>query len=271
MQETDAERTEKTGFPPITGIYLNSTIVSAEQESGRCGNLPAGSICAMERTIGFINKVVNHEPMTGGCNEENCDQAIKRNAAFLRHQGKAVTARDFEDIVYSGVRNILQVKCFSGRNENGEKMPGHITLAVLPEGGIGGDIHFEYTKENIYQSLMPHIDRRVYDEGRLHIVEPEWILMKVYATIVVKDSMRLYQLKEKITQRINGFIHPVTGNFDGSGWKIGTLPSVLQIQNACSQMEEICYIKNLSLKDETGFGIYALGIGGEQEIEILSM
>lgn len=258
-------------FPVITGIYLNSTTALAQKKSGREGNLPAGAIDTMERNIGFINKVTNYESVTGGCDKENGKQAVKRYAAFLRHQDRAVTARDYEDIVYSQIRNVLQVKCFPGRNENGEKVPGHITLAVLPEEGMETGVHFEYVKENMLQCLLPHIDQRLYDEGRLHIVQPERIILQVCMKVMVDNFVRTYQLKEKINQKINSFLHPVTGNFDGQGWKIGTVPSVLQIENACSQIEEILYIKDISLKDETDFGLYVLGIGGKHEIEVIAV
>lgn len=267
IQETEVDVQE--GFPLITGIYLNSTPVLAMQESGKEGNLPAYSVNMMERNIGFINKVTNYESMSGGCDKESGKQAVKRYASFLRHQNRAVTARDFEDIVYSQIRNILQVKCFPGRNEKGERTPGHITLAVLPESGNESGIHFEYIKEDIMQCLLPHMDRQLYERGRLHIVEPERVILQVYMTVTVEDSVKICQLKEKIIRKINSFLNPVTGNFDGQGWKIGTVPTIMQIENACGQMEEVLYVNNVSLKDETGFGNYVLGIGGKHEIEVI--
>lgn len=267
----EAEGNMREEFPLITGIYLNSVPVQAKGESGKEGNLPADSVSIMERNIGFINKVTNYESMYGGCDKENGSQAVKRFASFLRHQNRAVTARDFEDIVYSQIRNILQVKCFPGRNENGDKIPGHITLAVLPESGTEQGIHFEYVKEDIMQCLLPYMDRQLYEGGRLHIVEPEWAKLQVYMTVTAEDSVKFGQLKEKIIRKINTFLDPVTGNFDSQGWKIGTMPTVMQIENACGQMEEILYINNISMKEETGFGMYVLGTGGEHEIEVISV
>ena len=267
VRERDGKENQGRGFPVITGIYINSTAVAAGEGSGKSGNLPAGAITDMERGIGFINRVTNREAMTGGCDGENREQAVRRMAAFLRHWGRAVTAADFEDIVLHGVRNLLQVRCFSGRNEKGDRMPGHITLAVLPETEEGRC--FEYVRERIYRCLLPHMDRRLYDEGRLHIVKPEWVSMKLYMAVVAKDSVRPFQLREKLIQRINAFLDPVTGNFDGTGWRIGFLPSVLQIENLCSQMEEILYVKHISLKDESSEGCYVLAAGGEHEIEMI--
>lgn len=268
VRERDGKENAGRGFPVITGIYINSTTAATGMGSGKSGNLPAGAITQMERSIGFINGVTNYDVMAGGCDGENSEQAARRMAAFLRHRGRAVTAADFEDIVLHEIRNLLQVRCFSGRNEKGDRVPGHITLAVLPE--TEEEKHFEYVRERVYQCLLPHIDRRIYDEGRLHIVKPEWVSMKLYMEVVAKDSVRPFQFREKLIQRINAFLNPVTGNFDGTGWRIGLLPSVLQIENLCSQMEEILYVKHISLKDESLGGCYILGAGGEHEIEIIA-
>lgn len=88
-------------------------------------------------------------------------------------------------------------------------------------------------------------------------------------TVVAKGSSRQFPLREKLIQKINTFLDPVTGNFDGTGWKIGVLPSVLQIENLCSQVEEILYVKHISLKDESPSGCYVLGAGGNHEIEMI--
>lgn len=269
VQETEEKVSQCTDFSRITGIYINSTAVCAGKKSGANGNLLPEMIQTMDRSIGYINKVTNYRAMAGGYDEETMEQAVKRVASALRHQERAVTAKDYEDVVKSSVRNILQVRCFPGRDAEGKKAPGHITLTVLPEKKRDYNQYFENMKEDIYQCLLPHMNQQIYQEKRLHIVEPEWISLNLYMTIVARDSRHLYQLKEKINQRINAFLDPVSGNFDGKGWKIGTLPTMLQIQNLCSQMEEILYVKNISLKDEGHKSCYVLGIGGEHEIEVI--
>ncbi|MDE6433946.1 MAG: baseplate J/gp47 family protein [Lachnospiraceae bacterium] len=264
--ETDPKG--KIHLPSVREVHMNSTAVKALEESGELGNLPAFALHTMERNIGYINKVTNYEAITGGCNEEQTKQAEKRIAASFRHQKRAVTTKDFEDIVYSEMRSILQIRCFNGRDEKGEKAPGHITLVVLLE--KEAQMYFDTIKEDIYKCLEPYMDCRLYKEGRIHIVEPEWYSIEVYMTAAANERVKRHLLKEKICRQLQAFIHPVTGNFGGTGWRIGTVPSALQIQNACNQMEEIFYIEHISLREEYPPGIYALGIGGEHEIEIIT-
>lgn len=46
-------------------------------------------------------------------------------------------------------------------------------------------------------------------------------------------------------EKLESFINPLTGNFDGKGWAIGTLPNGVQLKNAISDVQGILYIKNI--------------------------
>ena len=254
-------------LPPIEGIYMNSVAVTAVSGSGSLGNLPAGAVNSLEKSIGFISKIENAEAMSGGYDAERTEQAVKRNASVLRYRGRAVTSGDFEDLVAGTVRNIRQVRCFSGRDALGQRQPGHITLAVLPQ---EGETHFEQIRRNVLECLLPNMDDQLYREGRLHVVEPSWVSIQVYMTVIAEASAKSYLLREKIRERIREFLHPVSGNFDRTGWKIGTLPTAVQIANACSQMEEILYIRHISLDQEAEGGLYVLGRSDRHKIEIIT-
>ncbi len=252
-------------YPRLKGIHINSAEVIAEPGSGSLGNLPAGALNTLERSIGFVNKVENKEALAGGFDWEQTHEAIRRNAAAFRHRDRAVTARDIEDIVIGGVRNILQVKCFSGYNERGEKVPGHITLVVLPQ---QGELYFERIQKNVSDCLAPYIHDQLLLEGRLHIVEPAWVPLKAHMTISASSSANHYRLKEEIKEHLNNFLSPLTGNFDKKGWEIGTVPTCIQLENACKQLKGVKYIKHISMDFGAEVGIYALGTGKEHEIII---
>lgn len=256
------------GFMDIQDILPDSVMAFAGQESGRHGNVKAGAVHIMERSIGFINKVTNSREFIGGCDKEDIVHAKIRNASSLRHLERAVTVKDFEDIVYGNIRNVRQVKCFSGKNEKGEKAPGHITVAVLFD--KEEEHYFNQRREEIRKFLTLYTSEQLWQEGRIHIVKPEKVGLKVYVTVVIEPSAKHYRVKEKIKKRINDFIDPVTGNFDGKGWSIGELPSAMQVQNICNQIEEVVYVKSTSLKEETGRGTYSLGTADEHEIEIFT-
>lgn len=259
-----AEDGEVSSFQEIKDLVLNSVRATAKSESGSRGNLEAGKINRTAENIGFINQVINREAFAGGCDREEPEHAGRREASWLRHRNRAVTKRDFEDIVYGGVRSILQVKCFPGRDEKGNRAAGHITLAVLTE----GEVQFSEKKKEILECLRPCMSRLLLEEHRLHIIRPQRVAVKGHLSVVIPEEEKQYRVREKLKQRICDFIHPVTGNFDGKGWEIGVLPTAMQIQNACSQVKGVSYIRHISLEWEQDRGLYALGASGNHEIEI---
>lgn len=62
---------------------------------------------------------------------------------------------------------------------------------------------------------------------------------------MVESFDEVFRMKKQVLERLDQFINPLTGNFDGTGWTIGTLPNMLQIKNAISDIQGIQYIKNI--------------------------
>ncbi len=229
------------------------------------GNLPAGAGWAPEKSLDFIEKTENIMAVSGGLDAETEDEAAKRSAGELRHGRRAVTAGDYEAVVRRGVRGLLRVRCFPGRDGAGKKAPKHITLAVLPR---EGEMGFESIRENITDCLRPCMECGLYEWGRLHIVEAERVSVKVRALLSAKSALKDFGMKQKIEDAINAFLDPVTGYFDGRGWRIGTLPTVDQISSAIGRLDKRLYVRRVSLENE-GRGPYALAAAGKHEIEIL--
>ncbi len=252
-------------FQEIQDIIINSVRASAETGSGSRGNLDARQINRTAENIGFINQVTNYDAFTGGYDREDTEQAGRRHAACLRHRDRAVTKKDFEDIVSGNVRNILQVKCFPGRDENGRRAAGHITLVVLTEGGMQ---QFSEKKKEILECLRHRTNHLLLTEHRLHIVLPQIVTVKGHLSVVIPEDEKQYQVRERLKQRIRDFIHPVTGNFDGKGWEVGVMPTAMQLHNVCSEVEGVSYIRQISLEVEQDKGPYVLGISGNHEIQI---
>ena len=48
-------------------------------------------------------------------------------------------------------------------------------------------------------------------------------------------------------ERIEKFLDPIRGNFDGKGWQIGRIPNEIQISNAMKGIEGILYIKEVQM------------------------
>lgn len=212
---------------------------------GEIGNVEAGRIDKLSQSIGFVNSVVNPAMTSGGADQETLSEALARNAAALRHGYRAVTTTDYENLALEATRNILKAKCFSNFNQYGKRQPGSVTLAVLQKDFINGRDYFENIKEQVTDYIKKRICGNVAVMSRFEVVEPQFLELCVKVEIQVSDFSEVFNTKETILERLEGFINPMTGNFDGGGWEIGTIPNRTQLFNCLKDIPTIKFIKNV--------------------------
>ena len=139
------------------------------------------------------------------------------------------------------------MKCISGYNADGEREAGSVTLIIMLS---------DFSKESTgFEQICDKL-RRVIDDCRpvslspesFYIIHPRYISISVNATIRVTDNSRIFRIKEQVQKRIEEFLHPITGNFDGKGWRIGEFPHQRQIENAVRSVSGVAYVENFVMR-----------------------
>lgn len=229
---------------------------------GERTNLPAGAVNQMDQDAGFISRVFNPLPLRGGCNVETLDAAIRRSCGKLRHQNRAVTARDYEELVTASSRDILKAWCFPGWDQEGRKRPGTVTVVILRrEQGA----EFEWIRTETEKFLLGKIEDDLLDSGRFFLMEPEFVELSVRVRVAVRDLNRTFQVKREVLRRMERFLDPVKGNFRGQGWEIGRLPGSIQIKNAIAGTPGLTLVRGIYLTAWSG------GALGRREVDLERM
>lgn len=233
----------------------------------RCGggirtNLPAGAIERMGYTLGFVRSVTNPYKLLGGCDQETVEEAMQRHAQLIKNHDRAVTVEDFEQLARCAARSIQRVKCFTGLDAAGAHCPGAMTMVVLQRESSTGRYAFNDLKEQIRRYLQDKVDGRMNIAERLFIVEPEFVELHVRLEVVAQDFRVVFQMKKEMEARLRRFLDPLNGHFDGNGWKIGTLPTVVQLQNLLRDVRGMKYMKNIYLS------AFVTGNGGRTEVDL---
>lgn len=265
-------------LPPVGGF--SNIRVAYRRGGGKEGNQEAGALNQMSRSLGFINGVTNADRTEGGCDPETLAEALVRNSLRLRHGERAVTVSDLEALIREADRNVLKVRCFSGRNELGKREPGSVTAVVLPEGFRQGTARFDSMKERLMAALQPCMPGNMAALGHFYLVEPCYVQLTCHVEIMVQGFHHVFEVRRQIQEKIEEFLDPVTGNYFRKGWEIGQLPNETQILNVIKGIPGISAVKRLRLQaglyrregefaTETGNqAIYAVPISGEHEIQI---
>ncbi len=229
---------------------LNRT--DAIRVSYRCGggshaNVGAGQVNKLNQTLGFVTGVYNPESLWGGLDTETPKEALRRCSARLRHWDRAVTARDYEELAMEASRVLKKVRCFGGRNEEGEKEPGAVTLVILPEGDQMDKSQITSIQESIRQYLIPRMDPGIVTRKQFYVTGPKLVEVKVMAEVVIKSFQEVFQVRRRVQEQISRFLDPMNGHFDGNGWAIGQFPGAMQLRNAIKEIPEIVQIRKVYL------------------------
>lgn len=272
IDETDAYRAreKETGFPQITGMYLNTVKVRADESRLKTGtgNQPAGGITRLGSSQGYVSRVTNYMPICGGYDRENVDGAMKRAGKAMCHMGRAVTASDFEALAREASRLVQKVKCYPGYNPRGEYDPGSVTLVVLLREFENGGILSAKIREDIKKYISCRMDGNLAAAGHLYVTEPQFLEVNCYAKIVVADPAYVLKVQRKARQQLERFIHPVTGNYHGKGWEIGTVPNETQMTNALKELDEISYIREVRMTVGQKATRFAVAQSGRHIVEV---
>lgn len=234
------------GAIPPSG-ETETILVEYSSGGGAIGNLEPHQINRLNRTLGFVNTIYNSEITTGGCNQETTREAQIRNAAALKHGYRAVTISDYEALAMEATRNILKAKCFPNCNAFGKKDYGNITLVILQKDYQKGRKYFEQVKKQVITYMKDKISSNLVELDKFHVVEPKFLELCVQVSISVRDMNLIFDVKEKVYHFLEGFIDPITGNFNKKGWEIGHLPNTTQILNALKDIPEIESVKHVTM------------------------
>jgi predicted phage baseplate assembly protein len=203
---------------------------------GITGNVPAGKIQVMKSAIPYVDRVINLSRAEGGRDQESLEEAKMRAARELRAQQRAVTAEDFEDLSKRASRAVARVKCNTAtletqrparlaepsasgtgsgakRKGSGQTLPpGTVELLVVPaafEALQAGDLSKLYLEEDLKEQIRFHLDGYRLLTTTLHIREPNYFGIKVYAEIVVSEYSQPDVVQARVEESLKRLITPL--------------------------------------------------------------
>ena len=171
---------------------------------GARGNVPAGRITGLLTGLPRISTAVNTTPMSGGTNRWSTERIDELGNRRLRHQGRAVSAQDFEDIVRELFPRVRHVRCFSGRDEEGSPRRSEVTVV------IAGDGEREESMERLCREVRLELLRRcsccMAAENRLYVRPARVITVNTTVLLEVAQMEYAAQTQQEVADRIEELI-----------------------------------------------------------------
>jgi hypothetical protein len=210
--------------------------------NGASGNLPAGTELMLHKNPGLISRVCCPVQLSGGVSRESLDQTIRRCGETLRLLGRGCTKSDYESIVRHADRNVRKVRCLGGRNQQGEREHGAVTLVVL----LKDMDRFPEASEKIRAALETRTSSAILG-NRLSIVRPLFLAYEITLDLTISGFEKGNSIREALEQLLRKYFHLFHGGNNGSGWEIGDMAAEMDLYGVISNVEGIEKINSFSL------------------------
>lgn len=149
-------------------------------------------------------------------------------SGMLRTRNRAVTGRDFLELIRQTAYGIRKVKCCNHTDASGRRSAKEITIAILTEEYEKGSHVFYEIKRKIMDRLKK--DSALYPLGReISLIQPHFVKLNVRVWLEKENLDQAYDLQVRAKEMIERFIDPLNGGQGMQGWEIGEFPGSSQI------------------------------------------
>ncbi len=226
---------------------------------GAQGNVNAGTVTTMRRSISHIDDVTNPLPARGGADRERVEEAKERAPYTIKSRDRAVTHGDFEMLALRASSLLARARCVPDKTHRGA-----VTLVVIPKSD----------NSNLKQRLLPSNEvlryvKRYLDERRLvgsllHVVKPRYKDVSIKITLLRRTIGTADRLRQEIEDIFRRYLHPLVGGSDRQGWAFGYAVRKTELIRVVEEVPGVEGVDSLALLDE-GRGIHVEHVRMEED------
>jgi predicted phage baseplate assembly protein len=234
--------------PPIGRDNIKASYLFG---GGKTGNVEAYEVSTLKTPIAYVDKVANPWCAGGGADVEIVEDAMERGPWVFKHRNRAVTIEDFEWLARQASRDVARTKCMGCTSGIGT---GCVVATILPKSSDDKPVP-SFELKNV---VMNYLSERCSNVISLKVKGPVYIEVSV-SVDVYPTSMDTAPLAEReALDRLESFLHPLTGGTDGKGWEFGRLICLSDVYALLEGIAEIDHVEN----------VVASMFGAEQEVRI---
>lgn len=272
-------------IPPVGQNNIRMT--SYQTGGGALGNRDAETIVQLKSSIPYVDSVLNHEASSGGAARESLASVKRYGPRTLRHRGRAVTAVDIEDLAFAASTNVARAKAIAPRFrpldlwlEPDSETPDFTQHEDVTEAGRFGLIivpRSDSAQPAPGPELLDRVRTRLLTEmestAGLWVSGPDWMEVTITAVIVPVSLQAADFVGENIISALEQFLHPLTGGYEGKGWKFGRRPYRSDIFSLIESVAGVDHVRNLTITETPEVAELPPGqfliYSGHHEIQVL--
>jgi predicted phage baseplate assembly protein len=213
---------------------------------GAMGNLPPQAISKLGSAVAYIQKAINWLPSAGGTDPETDAALLERAPRGIRHNDRAVTYEDFEDLAVLASPDVARARCvplhdLSVPAAERRTVAGTVSLIVVP---CSADPEPAPTSP-LLDRVRAYLNRRRLPTADLVVVGPEYVRVDVEAEIAVDDPGVASDVERSVRQELAHYLHPIYGGPDGRGWEFGHLPQKFDLNVRLERIPGVSHVREI--------------------------
>jgi hypothetical protein len=272
------------------GNQLQGMIVPAGQRvrvrqmrvgGGTVGNLPAGSLTAISAQDASGNPVgqltvVQPIATTGGADAETLDQAQQRIPAQLKHQGRAVTAGDYqslaEDVPGANIGRVAVLPLFKPQTL-ANNVPGVVSVMVIPN-REGVQPPCPRADRSLLEGVYQYLNPLRPASAEMYVIASDYVGLGISAGVEVRAGFGLLEVGQAVENALRTYLWPLPpGGLDNGGWPLGRKVRSLELEVVVSKVPGVvevdCLLLFTALK-AGGFQLIPPDANGRSELALKS-
>jgi len=242
---------------------------------GSVGNCAAGTIAQLKTAVPYVEKPTNPEAAAGGAEAEDTSALLQRMPRTLRHRDRAVTVEDYEDIALLASQEVVRSRCVPLRDLLADPLgdapqAGVVSVIIVPRTGDAKPLP---TLELIAR-VSDYLMARAPATASVIVVGPLYVRVDVTAEIALSAADGASAVGRAVHDRLDAFLHPLTGGLSGDGWDFGRAPHRSDFFSLIESVPGVDHVRYLQLAEiEDQPGVRATGrflvFSGEHQIDLV--
>jgi hypothetical protein len=208
-----------------------------------------------------VESVTAADHSAGGARPEDVDRVLRFSTARLRHRGRAVTARDFEDLALELSPNLVQARC---------DVRGSSLKLIAVKGGTD-PLPTAAERRELLRALLECASEELAAANALTVAPPRIRELRVVLNLVVADLSDAGEVSVAVGKRLSGFFDAGKGGADHSGWPLGQSPEHDDIAFALldvPKLEEVAAIELLEVLDHDAEAAWPSAVANDEIVRL---
>ena len=206
-------------IPPAGGDDIQA--FAYQTGGGAAGNVKEGEITSAVTAVTGVESVINPVPAGGGSDAATNEEMLEIGPAQISHRDRAVTPEDFERLAHKASREVRKALCLPNRNAGGRHEVGWTSVHIVPASKEPKPLPSLELRRSVQRYLAARADLTLVDQDHIFVGPPRYVPVNVEITAVAKSLDEVATAEQSVRQKLEAFLHPLTGGPTNEGWQFG--------------------------------------------------